>query len=236
MNGRRVRFHLSVGILAAAIVAGVGGGGGGLAAMLGGRRALAASEDPREVKGRALFAQGEYQSALELFAALYAENRDPIYLRNIGRCHQKLRQPTKSIDAFEEYLRRSPRLKPSERQEVESFIKDMKELKAAQDASTPDATRPPPGGATAGGAGAGTTAGGGASSTLDVKPQPPPRSDPIVIDKPADAPAESRPLTKQWWFWAGVGGAAVITTVVTVLIISSGGVDRPPCETGFECL
>src|SRR5688572_28749730 len=81
MNGRRVRFHLSVGILAAAIVAGVGGGGGGLASMLGGRQALAASEDPREVKGRALFAQGEYQSALELFAALYAENRDPIYLR-----------------------------------------------------------------------------------------------------------------------------------------------------------
>src|SRR5688572_24581011 len=183
MNGRRVRFHLSVGILAAAIVSGFVGGAGGPASMLGGRQALAASEDPREVKGRALFAQGEYQSALELFAALYAENRDPIYLRNIGRCHQKLRQPTKSIDAFEEYLRRSPRLKPSERQEVEAFIKDMKELKAAQDASTPDATRPPPGGATAGGgAGAGATAGGGASSTIDVKPQPPPPSDPLVID------------------------------------------------------
>ena len=87
------------------------------------------------------------QSALELFAALYAENRDPIYLRNIGRCHQKMRQPVKAIDAFEEYLRRSPRLKTSEKQEIESFVKDMKELKAAQDATSrrpsPHARRPP---------------------------------------------------------------------------------------------
>jgi len=217
MSGRRVRFHLSVGVIAFAIVAG----------LVGGRQAPAASEDPREVKGRALFAQGEYQSALELFAALYAENRDPIYLRNIGRCHQKLRQPVKAIDAFEEYLRRSPRLKPSEKQEIESFIKDMKELKSAQDAMTPppEPTRPPPADATAGGTGGK----GGTPAAVDVNPKQPPPSDPLVIDKPADAPADSKPLTSQWWFWAGVGGAAVVTTVVTILVIRGAGVERPDC-------
>ena len=53
------------------------------------------AEDPREVQGRKLFAKGEYEAALEVYANLFAEKSDPIYLRNIGRCHQKLEQPWK---------------------------------------------------------------------------------------------------------------------------------------------
>src|SRR5437764_4541216 len=79
------------------------------------------AEDRRERQGRALFAKGEYQAALDIYANLFAQMGDPIYLRNIGRCYQKLQQPDKSIDAFREYLRRG-HVKPKERAEVDGFI------------------------------------------------------------------------------------------------------------------
>ena len=52
-----------------------------------------------EMKARESFAAGRYDQALELFAKLYAETLHPVYLRNIGRCHQKMREPQKAIDA-----------------------------------------------------------------------------------------------------------------------------------------
>ena len=97
----------------------------------GGATAFAA-EDPRELEGRTLFAKGEYEAALDLYAKLFAEKSDPIYLRNIGRCNQKLRRPDRAIDAFREYLRRARKVKPAERQEVEGFIHEMEELRAQQ--------------------------------------------------------------------------------------------------------
>ena len=54
---------------------------------------LRAAEDPREVDGRALFARGEYEGALEIFSKLFAETGDPVYLRNVGRCYQMQRKP-----------------------------------------------------------------------------------------------------------------------------------------------
>ena len=62
-----------------------------------------------EMKARESFAAGRYDEALELFAKLYAETLHPVYLRNIGRCHQKMREPQKAIDAFKDYLAKSPK-------------------------------------------------------------------------------------------------------------------------------
>ena len=89
----------------------------------------AIAEDAREVEGRAAFSKGDYTRALDIFARLYAENGDPIYLRNIGRCHQKLRHADPAIDAFRDYLRRGHKLKPAEKKEVEGFIAEMQALK-----------------------------------------------------------------------------------------------------------
>ena len=99
----------------------------------------AAADDRREAKGRALFVKGEYQSALEIYATLFSEKNDAIYLRNIGCCFQKLRQPVKAIESFRDYLRRSPKLKANERREIEGFIEEMKALKAEQDAAAASA-------------------------------------------------------------------------------------------------
>jgi hypothetical protein len=89
-----------------------------------------AAEDPRERQGRALYAKGEYQAALEVFANLFAEKGDAIYLRNIGRCNQKLRRPDQAIDAFQDYLRRARKVSAAEKAEIEGYIKEMEDLKA----------------------------------------------------------------------------------------------------------
>ena len=91
-----------------------------------------AAEDPRELQARRLYAKGEYEAALDLFATLFGESGDPLFLRNIGRCNQKLERPDKAIGAFRDYLRRGRKLKAAERQEIESYIKKMEELKARQ--------------------------------------------------------------------------------------------------------
>jgi hypothetical protein len=92
--------------------------------------ATRAAEDPRELQGRKLYAKGEYQAALDLFATLFAEKGDPVYLRNVGRCNQKLKRPDQAIDAFRDYLRRGHNIKVTERTEIEGYIKEMEALKA----------------------------------------------------------------------------------------------------------
>src|SRR3954462_575899 len=85
-----------------------------------------------EMKAREAFAAGKYDDALNLFAKLYAETLHPVYLRNIGRCHQKLRQPEAPIDKFREYLAKEKKLPGDERKEIEGYIKEMEALKEEQ--------------------------------------------------------------------------------------------------------
>ena len=187
-----------------------------------------AAEDAREVEARALFAKGDYEPALDIYAKLFAEKNDPLYLRNIGRCYQKLKNPDKSIDAFKEYLRRG-KIKSRERDEVNGFIKEMEDLKAQQAAAPPVAPPPP-------------------APVTPVEPTrvaaPPPAAPPPVAATAAPAvtlaagsgegSAESTPITHRWWFWAGIG-AVVVGGVVTAIVLSSGGSDRLPCPSGTVC-
>jgi tetratricopeptide (TPR) repeat protein len=113
--------------------------------------ARAAPLDAREREARADFAAGRYQKALDTFAGLFAETADPIYLRNIARCYQKMKKPQEAIDSFQEYLRKGRNLSKSERQEVDGYIKEMEALKASEAAAAPPppatpppATTPPP--------------------------------------------------------------------------------------------
>jgi tetratricopeptide (TPR) repeat protein len=172
-----------------------------------------AAEDPREVTARAHFAKGEYRQALDLFATLFGEHNDPIYMRNIGRCYQKLGQPASAIDAFHEYLRRAPNLKPAEKQEIEGFIKEMEELKASQALAPPPAGRPP------------AAATEPPPTQVDLQPRP----SATGSEGPAAAlasgpppPDEARPpIYKRWWFWTAAG-AVVAGAVVTGIALSAG--------------
>jgi len=100
-----------------------------------------------EMKAREAFAAGRYDDALGLFAKLYAETLHPVYLRNIGRCHQKMRQPEKAIDKFREYLAKEKKISADERKEIDGYIKEMEALheeQARQAAPPPPANPPPP--------------------------------------------------------------------------------------------
>src|SRR3954451_10448966 len=95
-----------------------------------------------EMKAREAFAAGRYDQALDLFAKLYAQTLHPVYLRNIGRCHQKLHQPDQAIDKFNEYLAKEKKISADEREEIGGYIKEMETLRDEQ--ARQKAPPPPP--------------------------------------------------------------------------------------------
>jgi tetratricopeptide (TPR) repeat protein len=179
-----------------------------------------------EMKARESFAAGRYDEALQTFAKLYAETLHPVYLRNIGRCHQKMRDPQKAIDAFKDYLAKSPKtgrdkVTADERTEIEGYIKEMETLRDSQAAQAQPAQPAP------------------VTPLPSARPAPAPApvlatapasSDPAaaaVLTAPPPAETESRPVYKKWWFWTIIGVAAVGAGVTIGLVASSGG--RPDC-------
>src|SRR5215831_10659602 len=118
---KRVGAKLGVfGVLGVLVVAVLAVGG---TAHAGGR------DDKKAVQA---FAAGRYDEALEIYAKLYADTLNPVYLRNIGRCHQKLKQPEKAIDAFHDYLQKGKNISADEKAEINGYIKDMEALRDQQ--------------------------------------------------------------------------------------------------------
>ena len=105
---------------------------------------------PIEINARKAFMTGHYEEAIDLFAQLYSETLHPVYLRNLGRCHQKLGHAAQAIDFFKDYLRKGNSIQPAERAEINGYIADMEKLLAkpppmpARPATAPvDVTAPP---------------------------------------------------------------------------------------------
>jgi len=186
-----------------------------------------------ELQARQAFASGRYDQALELFAKLYAETLHPVYLRNIGRCHQKMREPQKAIDAFRDYLAKSKKLAPDERKEIDGYIHEMEALRSEQEqatqkektqaqarpveplppppTTTPVPTAPPP-------------------STTPVPGPAAPSTAPVTLTAAPPPPAASHPFYTRWWFWTAVG-AVVVGGVVAAVVLSRGS-SRPACPAG----
>jgi hypothetical protein len=179
-----------------------------------------------EMQAREDFAAGRYAEALELFAKLYAETLHPVYLHNIGRCHQKMREPDKAIDAFRDYLAKTKKVSPDDRAMIEGYIAEMEKLRdeqAAKTAPVPAAPAPTAAAALA------PVAPSPAASTVEINVAPAPSSPPgtsLVAVAPA-SPAKETPVYARWWFWTGVG-ALVAGGVATALVLSSG-TNRPAC-------
>jgi hypothetical protein len=205
------------------------------------------SEKQAELKARQAFAASRYDEAIEIFAQLYAETLNPIYLRNIGRCHQKKREPDKAIDAFQDYLAKGKSITPSERKEIQGYIKDMEQLRDDQakerDAKTAFAPAPPA--TPAPGPGPATNPTGTAPVTVNVASGPnpnavttlPPPNDPgnpTLVATPGSRPPpeENHPIYTRWWFWTALGVVAAGGVAAALLI--PGGVTKPTC-TVAEC-
>ncbi|HXU61224.1 MAG TPA: tetratricopeptide repeat protein [Polyangia bacterium] len=201
------------------------------------------------------FAAGRYDDALELFAQLYAETLNPVYLRNIGRCQQKLRHPDKAIDAFKDYLAKGKKISPDERAEINGYIKEMEALRDEQSKQAPPPPANPPPGSTPPPVQPLPPAGGDTSGAYPPGTYPPgtyppgaypgtafpaggPQPAGTLVAQPGPPPAsESSPVYKKWWFWTIIG-AVVAGGVVTALVLTSG-TDRPDCSapgvTGLVC-
>ena len=184
-----------------------------------------------EMQAREDFAAGRYAEALELFAKLYAETLHPVYLHNIGRCHQKMREPDKAIDAFRDYLAKSKNVSPDDRAMIEGYIAEVEKLRDEQAAKTETKTPVPatPSPAPTAPAALAQGAPSPAASTVEINVAPAPSSPPsasLIAVAPA-SPAQETPVYARWWFWTGVG-ALVAGGVVTALVLSSG-TNRPAC-------
>ncbi len=201
------------------------------------------TEKQAELKARQAFAASRYDEAIEIFAQLYAETLNPIYVRNIGRCHQKKREPEKAIDAFQDYLAKGKSITASEKKEIQGYIKEMELLrdeqakereaaaaKAAAAAATPPSTGPGPGYNTAGVNGQPGTN----PNALTTLPPPNDPGTPTLVATPGSRPPpeESHPIYKRWWFWTAIGVVAAGGVAAALLI--PGGVTKPTC-TVAEC-
>jgi hypothetical protein len=179
-------------------------------------------DNSAELKAREAFAAGRYDEALDMFAKLYAQTLHPVYLRNIGRCHQKLRQPDQAIDKFREYLAKEKKIAPDERKEIEGYIKEMETLHDEQAKQNNPPPNPPP------------TVVTPVTPPLPFNPYPPPppttTSSAMLVAQPSP---EEAPVYKKWWFWTGIG-VVVAGTVVAVLVLS-GGKTMPACPAMATC-
>lgn len=174
-------------------------------------------------QARDLFRAERYPEALAVYQRLRAETRHPTYLRNIGRCHQMMRQPAAAIDAFEAYLRDATDLDAGERKEVQGYIAEMRRLEAKPSPASPPAgaaSAPPP-----------------ASVAVAAPPQAPPPAptEPVMVTAPpASAATDGEPsVFRRWWFWAGVGALVVATGIVVG--VAASGEDRLACPGGAVC-
>jgi hypothetical protein len=172
------------------------------------------------MKAREAFAAGRYNDALQLFAKLYAETLHPVYLRNIGRCHQKMRDPDKAIDAFHDYLAKAKKVSADERTEIEGYIKEMEALRDERSRAAAPPVAPPP------------------VPPPALAPAPPSATggDPMMLTAgpgPGTHAGGEAPVYKRWWFWTGIG-AVVVAGVVTAVVLSSG-TTRPTCTAAGGC-
>jgi hypothetical protein len=184
-------------------------------------------EDRREIQGRTLFAKGDYQAALDVYATLFAEKGDPVYLRNIGRCYQKLGQPDKAIDSFREYLRRG-HVKGGEREEVDGFIKEMEDLRKQTAATAPPPAEPghadaPPTESPAAAPPLPAVTEASASTTTSAPG--------ATLTQQAAEPASDSDgsIASRWWFWTALGVLVAGGATTAYLLARPHNGVKPPC-------
>ena len=180
-------------------------------------RQLSQKQEQGERRALASFAAGRYDEAVQIYSELYADYRDPVYLRNIGRCYQKLKDPDRAIDSFREYLLKARDVSPDERREVEGFIKEMEQLQAAR---APAPSPPPP-----------------PNPVVSLVPPMVPAAEPSVAAtaEPVAPARQSPPMYRTIWFWGAIAGVAALGVGVLVLSGALGSSENASCPAGFMC-
>jgi hypothetical protein len=195
------------------------------------------ADNDLEMKARESFAAGRYDEALDTFAKLYAKTLNPVYLRNIGRCFQKKRDPDKAIDEFKDYLAKTRsgkyKISADERAEIQGYIKEMEGLRDEQARA---AVAPPPPAPVAPVAPQPATAPQPTAAPLPAAPPPADAANAPVATLAATPPPgeQSQPVYTRWWFWTIVG-VVVAGAAAGTIVALSGGTTKPPCIASGGC-
>jgi tetratricopeptide (TPR) repeat protein len=179
--------------------------------------APAFADDKRDAEAKALFQAGReafdggrYEAALARWQEAYDLSGRATLLYNLGLAADRLRQDDKALASFKAYLDKVPQAE--NRAEVEGRISALEKAKAEREAA---ATAPTPQ----------QTA--RASSTAEQT-----RNDVALTDaQPHEEAAPGKPITKQWWFWTGVGGVVVVGVVAAIALSSGGTTQGKPFES-----
>ena len=151
------------------------------------------------------FNLGKFREAIRYYEKAYQAKPLPVFLYNLGQCHQHLgtlADLKKAVFYFEGYLANQP--EASDRKEVEQDIASLKERAARLERQqTKKPVKKP-------------EQGKGKGFLPDTGPPPP---------KPE--PARPSPFYKRWWFWTAVG-VAVVGGGLAVGLAVGGRDDRVP--------
>jgi tetratricopeptide (TPR) repeat protein len=157
--------------------------------------------------GKAAYEAGNYADALSFFEQAHERSGRPELLFNIGQAADRLRQDDKAIEALRAYVTQLPNA--PNRAEVEARIRA---LEAAQtERKNAEAVAPvTPAPATA------------AVPTPEETAQQAPAAESSDVASTEGEPAPSKPVTKQWWFWTGIGAVVVGGTAVALAVALGG--------------
>jgi tetratricopeptide (TPR) repeat protein len=177
--------------------------------------APAAADSRNKDEARAEFDQaethyklGRFQEALDAYTRAYEIYPAPALLFDIGQCHRNLKNYERAIFFFEGYLR--DETNPARRTLAEELIAESKAEIERQRAA---AAIPPPissdvATALAPGPAGSQTGQPGATPPPELS-RPAASPTPALLEaRPAPEPPQ-RPVTRRWWFWAGVGAVTV---------------------------
>jgi len=208
-------------------------------------------------RGKEYYSQGQYEEAIGAFKSAAEIRPSPLLDHNIGRCYDKLGNPTEAIAAYERYLKGKPYAtnRDTVRQRIEELKKTLASRSSDPSSQTGDhppeepeaapsppsltpAPSPPvtppsraeePGMSQVDGPAHEATGAPAAGPGAGRRATPPPRK-----QDPYQAPGkrEKGPIYKQWWFWAGCVGAAAILGFIIATAATNNNSGGAPSTTG----
>ena len=151
-------------------------------------------------EGRAAYAEGRYEEALELFERVYVRSPFPELLFNVGLLHQRLGHDRAALGAFEEYLEMTE--EGADRGEVERRIRMLRiRLREAE--------------------------GLGEETPRAVDEEADPEADQEVVVSPTNPPAGDAQPQVAAWALLGSGAALLIGGAVALVF---GALERAAVE------
>lgn len=136
--------------------------------------------------GQRLYNLSEWDAALQEFRGAYLLKPDPSFLFNIGQCQRQLSQFEAAENSYRAFLRESPDLSATLREQVNKLIGQMEQAVKEKRMHEPPTGIAQP------------------TETPTVEPS---------VSAPSPAPAavvvSRSPIYKRWWLWTAVGAAAV---------------------------